>query len=250
MATSLFSLKNFEKVECPEWIWIDGYKGTDKDMKCRGYQFELGKQADMPEDAKISLCESGFHFCTDLGSVFNHYTIGQGNRFFKVSALVRAKKNDNDSNIPYDFFGPFNSDKEVSKSIIFTKELTTDEILDAYGSVWARGFTNDLTDEEKVLVREIGISEIKTLRKVRTLESIGYVRELAEYITHNLSDKAYDLAIALSKQTDISMDARIIAVFSSTNERKRYIDEFITKDFNIPAFSKYGTIGVDTSKKN
>lgn len=37
--------------EMPEekWIWVDGYKGTDKDMKCRGYQYEFGKQFDIPE---------------------------------------------------------------------------------------------------------------------------------------------------------------------------------------------------------
>ena len=24
-----------------EWVWVEGYKGTDKDMCCRGYQYEL-----------------------------------------------------------------------------------------------------------------------------------------------------------------------------------------------------------------
>ena len=45
-----------------EWIWVTGYKGTDKDMKCRDYQYELGKQHDMPEGTDITMCYSGFHF--------------------------------------------------------------------------------------------------------------------------------------------------------------------------------------------
>ena len=39
-----------------EWIWVDGYKGTDEDMKCHDFQYELNKQFDMPEDVKIKSC--------------------------------------------------------------------------------------------------------------------------------------------------------------------------------------------------
>ena len=37
------------------------YKATDKDMKCRGFQYEIGKTAEVDGDAK--LCERGLHAC-------------------------------------------------------------------------------------------------------------------------------------------------------------------------------------------
>ena len=54
------------------------YKGTDKDMKCRGFQFELGKEY-VEEEAK--LCEKGFHGCEYPLDVFAHYAPADS-RFF------------------------------------------------------------------------------------------------------------------------------------------------------------------------
>ena len=54
------------------------YKGTDKDMKCRGFQFDLGKEY-VEEEAK--LCEKGFHGCEYPLDVFAHYGPA-GSRFF------------------------------------------------------------------------------------------------------------------------------------------------------------------------
>ena len=45
-----------------EWIWVEGYKGTDKNMCCRDYQYEIGKQFDMSDDEEIKECSSGFHY--------------------------------------------------------------------------------------------------------------------------------------------------------------------------------------------
>lgn len=39
---------------------IKGFKGFDKDLKCRGYQYELGQ--DFQEEGKIEACSKGFHF--------------------------------------------------------------------------------------------------------------------------------------------------------------------------------------------
>lgn len=41
---------------------MTGYKGTDKDMRCQGFQFELGRWYEMPE-GDLVLCSRGFHFC-------------------------------------------------------------------------------------------------------------------------------------------------------------------------------------------
>ena len=54
------------------------YKGTDKDMKCRGFQFELGKEY---EETEAVLCEKGFHGCEYPLDVFTYYTPADS-RFF------------------------------------------------------------------------------------------------------------------------------------------------------------------------
>ena len=54
------------------------YKGTDKDMKCRGFQFKLGKEY---EEAEAQLCNKGFHGCEYPLDVFAHYAPADS-RFF------------------------------------------------------------------------------------------------------------------------------------------------------------------------
>ena len=54
------------------------YKGTDKDMKCRGFQFELGKEY---EEEEAKLCSKGFHGCEYPLDVFAHYNPADS-RFF------------------------------------------------------------------------------------------------------------------------------------------------------------------------
>ena len=54
------------------------YKGTDKDMKCHGFQFELGKEC-VEEEAE--LCVKGFHGCEYPLDVFRYYAPADS-RFF------------------------------------------------------------------------------------------------------------------------------------------------------------------------
>ena len=54
------------------------YKGTDKDMKCNGFQFELGKEY-VEEEAE--LCVKGFHGCEYPLDVFRYYAPADS-RFF------------------------------------------------------------------------------------------------------------------------------------------------------------------------
>lgn len=57
-----------------EWIWVEGFKGTESDMRCRDFQYKVGKHYYTNED-NVEMCQSGFHFCINLCDVFNYYEI-------------------------------------------------------------------------------------------------------------------------------------------------------------------------------
>ena len=60
---------------------IKSYKAFDKDMKCRDFQYEVGKEYEM--DGHIECCTRGFHACESPLEVFDHYDM-LNSRFAEV----------------------------------------------------------------------------------------------------------------------------------------------------------------------
>ena len=50
---------------------ITSYKGFDKNMQCRGFQYEVGKEYEM--DGEIKCCNRGFHACKSPMEVWDYY---------------------------------------------------------------------------------------------------------------------------------------------------------------------------------
>ena len=72
---------------------MNGFKGFDKDLKCRGFQF---KEGETYETDKAIICESGFHFCENPLDIFNYYSPADS-RFAEVEALAETKGHNDDS---------------------------------------------------------------------------------------------------------------------------------------------------------
>jgi hypothetical protein len=50
---------------------MKGYKAFNQDLTCLGYQFTIDETHEF--DGEPILCQSGFHFCTDLQDVVKYY---------------------------------------------------------------------------------------------------------------------------------------------------------------------------------
>ena len=60
---------------------IKSYKGFDKNLKCRGFQFEIGKEY---EEKSASACSCGFHACEMPIEVLKYYEPGKQSRYCEV----------------------------------------------------------------------------------------------------------------------------------------------------------------------
>ena len=60
---------------------ITSYKGFDKNMQCRGFQYEVGKEYEM--DGEIKCCNRGFHACKSPMEVWDYYDM-LSSRFAEV----------------------------------------------------------------------------------------------------------------------------------------------------------------------
>ena len=214
LINELFGTENVkaeEKEPEEEWIWVQGYKGTDKYMQCRGYQYELNKKYDMPDDATIRVCDNGFHFCRKLNSVFTYYDVKNNNRFFKVSALVRKKDYDKiieNIDVSTWHLSLFNEDKLAAKSIIFLEEVSDDELFKLVEQK-KPGF-KDVPKELRYLAKERGVGYAITQYKIKTLIADGYSEAFAKFVVTDLD--AFESAHQVASVPDLSMDMKALCI--------------------------------------
>ena len=76
---------------------IISYKGMDSKMKCRGMQYEVGKEFSV--DGDIECGGNGLHACERPLDVFGYYAPGTGARYFRVEQSGEMARDGSDSKV-------------------------------------------------------------------------------------------------------------------------------------------------------
>ena len=108
---------------------ITSYKAFDKNMQCRGFQYEVGKEYEM--DGEIECCNRGFHACKSPIEVWNYYDM-LNSRYAEVEQSGKIEKEEN-------------STKVCSSHIKIKAELKLADIINI-GVEWLK----DITSPSKV----------------------------------------------------------------------------------------------------
>ena len=75
---------------------IVAYKAFDKNLSCRGFQYEVGKAYE--HDGAVVICRAGFHACENPLDVLRYYDLTDS-RFAIVKASGEIQRHEGDSKI-------------------------------------------------------------------------------------------------------------------------------------------------------
>jgi len=94
---------------------VTGFKGFDKNLQCKGFQYEVGKT--YTHDGALRLCKTGFHFVENPLDALSYYPLRDGNRWAQVEAQCVSAEKEKDS-------------KRVSSVLNIKAELTLKSLID------------------------------------------------------------------------------------------------------------------------
>ena len=168
------------------------YKGFDKDLKCRDYQFEVGKEY---EEEKADICNCGFHACENPLDVFGYYPPADS-RYCEVDLDVNDQKSDDS--------------KRVGKHIKINAEIGLPGLIKA-----GVEYTKDQVDWEHAKVSNTGYRSAATNTGNQSAASVTGKESVAMAVGHDSKAKgALGCYLVLSEWKRIDGEYHIVDVQS------------------------------------
>ena len=215
---------------------IKSYKGFDKDMKCRDFQYEVGKEYNM--DGEIKCCNRGFHACKSPMEVWDYYDM-LDSRYAEVEQSGKIEEEEN-------------STKVCSSHIKIKAELKLADIINI-GVEWLKditspskvktdGVSNDNGDRRKQIGSSGDYAQIGSSGDSAKIGSSGYSAKIG-----SSGDYAQIGSSGYSAQIDSTGEDSVIMCAGNKSKAKAKIGSWITlaewewsneKNRNVPVCVK------------
>ena len=196
---------------------ITSYKAFDKNMQCRGFQYEVGKEYEM--DGEIKCCNRGFHACKSPIEVWDYYDM-IGSRYAEVEQSGKIEKEEN-------------STKVCSSRIKIKAELKPADIINI-GVEWlkditspskvkADGVLNDNGDRRKQIGSSGDYAQIGSSGDYAQIGSSGYSAQIGSSgYSAQIGSSGY------SAQIDSTGEDSVIMCAGNSSKAKAKVGSWIT----------------------
>ena len=234
---------------------ITSYKGFDKNMQCRGFQYEVGKEYEM--DGEIKCCNRGFHACKSPIEVWGYYGM-LNSRFAEVEQSGKIDKEEK-------------STKVCSSHIKIKAELKLADIINV-GVEWLKDITspskiktdgvlNDNGDRNKKIGSSDYSAQIASSDYSAQIASSGdyaQIGSLGDYA--KIASSGYSAQIGssgYSAQIDITGEDSVIMCAGNSSKAKAKVGSWITlaewewsdeKERHVPVCVKTEYVDGENSK--
>ena len=153
---------------------IKAYKGFDKNLKCGGFQYEVGKE--YVHECEVECCSSGFHACTNPFDVLDYYSAEMftNNRFCEVEqyGIISCEEGDT---------------KQASSRIKIKKEISIKELFNS-----AIDFLTKET-EQYIYIKETKTTNERGEVSLNTIDD-NYINSCNEYAKFRTKCKNRNIA--------------------------------------------------------
>ena len=209
---------------------IKSYKAFDKDMKCRDFQYEVGKEYEM--DGHIECCTRGFHACESPLEVFDHYDMLKS-RFAEVEQSGTIDREEG-------------STKVCSSRIKIKEELKLADIINigvewlkdmtSPSNVKADGALNDNGDRKKQIGSSGDSAKIGSSGYYAKIGSSGYSAQIGSSGDYAKIDSTGEDSVIMCAGRNSKAKAKIgswitLAEWKLSNEKNRYVPVCVKTEY-------------------
>ena len=156
------------------------YKAFDKNMQCRGFQFEVG--AHYEHNGKVEPCKSGFHACKNPLDVWNYYPINSRYAIVEIAGDVVDSGSDSKvacSNIS--IVQEITLTELINHSVKYMLNVCYDKLAGHYSKLAASGYNSNLaaSGHNSTLAASGDYSKLAASGDYSKLAASGYNSKLA-----------------------------------------------------------------------